>query len=81
MVPGIGAYEAPRAHRDAPADWLALLDHWRVVITRLAGDFAQGRAELDPKSRNATCSRCHLAMLCRIHERDESPVNEAPADG
>ncbi|HKV98073.1 MAG TPA: PD-(D/E)XK nuclease family protein [Gammaproteobacteria bacterium] len=53
---------------DDCANWPALLDHWRTVLTRLAADFAAGAAKVAPKERNRTCRVCHLANLCRIDE-------------
>jgi ATP-dependent helicase/nuclease subunit B len=41
---------------------------WRSALTRLAGDFRNGRAEVDPKNGHATCERCGLDGLCRIGE-------------
>jgi ATP-dependent helicase/nuclease subunit B len=45
-----------------------LLD-WRDYIDRLAADFLEGRAEVDPRDPPKTCNRCGLQTLCRIQER------------
>ncbi|HVX67561.1 MAG TPA: PD-(D/E)XK nuclease family protein, partial [Bryobacteraceae bacterium] len=41
---------------------------WRRVLTRLAGDFREGRAEVDPKNGLKTCQTCRLTALCRVRE-------------
>ncbi len=49
----------------------APLDHqvgeWREALRRLAEDYREGHAEVDPKRHN-TCDRCHLQALCRISD-------------
>jgi ATP-dependent helicase/nuclease subunit B len=44
-------------------------DRWRDEILRLAGDFIEGRADVDPRDPQQTCTRCGLQTLCRIQER------------
>lgn len=44
------------------------LDEWKSRIERLAQDFVDGRAEVDPKDVDKTCGRCHLHAVCRIYE-------------
>ncbi len=43
---------------------------WRTVLERLAEEFRQGSAAVNPKAAK-TCSTCRLAALCRIREREE----------
>ncbi len=51
-------------------DWNALRAQWRATLETLAGDFAAGRAEVDPKDGlYKTCRYCDLHTLCRVHER------------
>jgi hypothetical protein len=56
--------------------------HWRAWLERLAGDFAAGRAEVDPKLAAGTCRYCHLAALCRVEPAslDEAEVEAADGD-
>lgn len=41
---------------------------WRDYIERMARDFLEGRAEVDPRDFPKTCERCDLQVLCRVHE-------------
>lgn len=43
---------------------------WRDAIERLARDFLDGRADVDPRDPPQTCARCGLYTLCRIQERE-----------
>jgi probable DNA repair protein len=51
-----------------PQDWPEILADWRTVLTSLAGEFAQGKADVSPKNAG-TCRYCHLQPLCRIDEQ------------
>ncbi|HEX5339542.1 MAG TPA: PD-(D/E)XK nuclease family protein [Gammaproteobacteria bacterium] len=72
VLPDIGAFDTMAKHPDGCEDWDALLTHWRNVLTRLAEDFAGGKARVDPKDRNRTCGVCHLAALCRVDESQQA---------
>lgn len=68
----VGAGVAPypygiRTDLGDPADWTALLHHWRFTLTRLAEHYVAGDARVDPLPQE--CATCHLSTLCRIHER------------
>jgi len=52
-----------------------LLD-WRDCIERLARDFVDGRAEVEPREYPKTCERCDLQSLCRIQEHRELVESE-----
>lgn len=60
------------------------LDEWKSYIEQLARDFVAGRADVDPREYPATCDRCNLHTLCRIHENSSPPESEdegsVPAD-
>ena len=47
-------------------DISSLAFEWRRVLTRLAEDFAAGRAQVRPKSFEINCTRCAQRLLCRI---------------
>jgi ATP-dependent helicase/nuclease subunit B len=51
---------------DPPLPFEMQLDEWRRVLERLAADYRNGRAEVDPKS--GACDNCGLRALCRIRE-------------
>ena len=46
----------------------AQLEEWRRILDRLAGEFLEGRAEVDPKDGAKTCQKCHLQAVCRVYE-------------
>jgi probable DNA repair protein len=56
--------------REVTENWQGVLDEWRAMLERLAGDFKHGIADVDPK-QDATCTStyCALAPLCRINEQ------------
>lgn len=62
-------------------DWPALVADWRAELEKLAGEFAEGRAPVDPKRGLNTCRNCDLQTLCRVHERlsalDDTEEGEA----
>jgi RecB family exonuclease len=68
LLPGVKVVDKTEARKHA-GDWSALVDHWRRSTTRLGEDFAAGSASVDPKRMLATCERCDLQPLCRVHER------------
>jgi probable DNA repair protein len=41
---------------------------WRDYIEKLARDFVDGNAEVDPREEPKTCEYCGLEALCRIQE-------------
>ncbi len=60
-----------RQLKDATQQWPAVLDEWRQEIERLAKEFGNGDASVNPKKGSVTCvsSYCQLAALCRINEQ------------
>ena len=61
--------------------WAEITKHWRAWLERLAGDFAAGRAEVDPKLAALTCRHCHLAALCRVEAAAPEDAEEDVIDG
>ncbi|MDW8131508.1 MAG: PD-(D/E)XK nuclease family protein [Bryobacterales bacterium] len=59
--------------RGAPLLCRELLEQWRRVLERLATDFREGRAEVNPKRGEQTCRTCRLEALCRVHETAIEP--------
>jgi probable DNA repair protein len=47
-------------------DLSPLIAEWHEVLSRLAHDFADGRAYVLPKSFKDNCSRCAQRLLCRV---------------
>jgi probable DNA repair protein len=56
--------------QEASETWPAVLDDWAAELERLAADFHQGEAAVDPKHGLQTCERhyCELGPLCRVRE-------------
>ena len=75
IAEGIEVYADYRRQPPGVGDWQGLLGFWRTHLTGLAEEYAGGEARVDPKGPQ-TCARCHLAMLCRIHELDGAPDDE-----
>ncbi|WP_281382652.1 hypothetical protein [Povalibacter uvarum] len=61
-----------------PADWDALMHHWRFTLTRLAERYVAGDAVVDPLPQE--CATCHLSTLCRIHEAPAAEGEEGVTD-
>ena len=47
-------------------DLASLVKEWRGTLTRLAEEFAAGKADVRPKSFELNCTRCAQRLLCRI---------------
>lgn len=63
-----------------PTDWHAQLALWRETVVRLAGEFAQGDARVNPRQPPETCRYCHLHSLCRIDELRVASVEDGDED-
>ena len=70
LAPGVETIEASRLHgvREAPG-WDAHKALWRQRLSKLAEDYIEGDARVDPKTAGATCRYCGLQPLCRVHEQ------------
>lgn len=66
---GLGEEPLPAPGLQSVEDMEAQLGEWRAVLERLAGDYRQGRADVDPKNPQS-CRNCELAMLCRINDAE-----------
>lgn len=68
IAPGLSAADKlPKI--DLPATWQAILQHWEIVLARLAREFLAGFAAVDPKHPPTSCRYCELHALCRIREQ------------
>lgn len=79
IADGVTAYGSYRKQPPGVTDWAGLLQFWRQSLAALAEAYARGEARVAPKTRQ-TCERCHLAMLCRIHELDADLADEEADD-
>ena len=69
MLQGVTPPPGRYAKRFEGLSWEAMVESWRVETARLGDGFASGAASVDPKNKLATCERCDLQPLCRVHER------------
>lgn len=67
ILPGVRTVADTRVSGEVQ-DWEALLTGWRETLKRLAADFRQGVAVVDPKS-GQSCLQCDLHNFCRIQEK------------
>lgn len=62
-------------------DLSQLVGEWRETLTRLAEDFAAGKAEVWPKSFEVNCARCAQRLLCRVDPNSLRAGVEEDVDG
>jgi probable DNA repair protein len=60
--------------------WESLHQEWQSVLERLATEFRQGVASVDPKEGANTCLYCDLAAFCRINELGYKVVEDSVGD-
>ena len=72
----------PRSRRQSIADLEVRQGEWNTVLTKLAEDFAEGRADVDPKSMEVNCNGCPHRMLCRVDSvaLPECTIDEAEGE-
>ena len=58
-------------------EWETQLAQWRSVLEKLAADFRDGVATVDPKTPGKTCEYCGLQSLCRVAEASLAAESEA----
>ena len=69
----------PAVKQDAELEWNEKLEYWRKVLIKLANDFRQGVATVEPTT--TACRYCELHSFCRIHERIESIEHDSIEEG
>ncbi len=73
-IPGLLEADDRRVAASGAKNWSELRAGWGAVVERLGAAFAAGEAAvaplLDSAGRPRPCDRCHLAPLCRIHDRE-----------
>jgi len=68
LIPDLPPKYGDRIIKEAAQRWDEILQGWLLTLQKLAGDFRQGRAEVDPKQIQQSCQYCQLSALCRIDE-------------
>jgi ATP-dependent helicase/nuclease subunit B len=76
LLPGIKAHAESKHAEQYPA-WLDLVAAWRKDLERIAMQFAEGVAIVDPKRYPQTCRFCDQQPFCRIRERLGEPITDA----
>jgi len=77
-LPGVNALAADtKSLAKEYTDWDTMLAEWQRVLEALAGEYAAGRAVVEPKKGAQTCRYCDLAPLCRIHQHNAEHGEEA----
>jgi ATP-dependent helicase/DNAse subunit B len=61
-------------------DMASLVEQWRKTLTRLAEDFAAGKADVLPKSYEQNCTHCAQRILCRVDPASLQPAAENVED-
>jgi len=79
-LPGVRTVAEYRGGSARVESWRQLLEGWREAVDALGEGFASGDARVDPRDGLATCARCDLAPLCRVHERLGGIAADDPAD-
>lgn len=57
--------KVPRGSSGEPRDWATVRSVWKENLERLATNYLQGEATVDPRDASV-CRHCHLSALCRI---------------
>lgn len=71
IAPGLTSIDKLRweLSDNLPMSWSNILEHWENVLSKLASEFLEGFAKVDPKNPNTSCRYCQLHSLCRIREQ------------
>jgi hypothetical protein len=73
-APGIGTdIAAVAGDRMDASDWDSINTLWRDNLERLAQEFVDGEAQVDPL-KSASCAWCGLQPLCRVGAAGEEPA-------
>jgi ATP-dependent helicase/nuclease subunit B len=76
LLPRVPSPQTADSRSGAEKTWADQVAFWRAELERLAGDFAAGRAEVDPKRQLQTCRNCDVHPLCRVYERMGTALDE-----
>lgn len=74
LLPGVPPIKDDkwRLKMEGVEDWEDLKEKWRETLLALAGEFVEGRADVEPndllKVADAPCRYCELTVFCRVYE-------------
>jgi ATP-dependent helicase/nuclease subunit B len=77
MLPKVRAVE-PLGAVAGESAWAARVGLWRELVARLAREFSQGAAAVDP--RPGACDYCHVAPICRVGDAVVPPETHGEGD-
>lgn len=80
VLPKVKGFRGHRTANKAAGSWAELLASWREALDGLGENYASGDVRIDPKRGLATCERCDLRPLCRVHERLGVPADDDSAE-
>ncbi len=58
-----------------PDSWPRLMDHWRQTLNRIAAEYLEGVAIVEPRIPSRDCMYCEMGPLCRIQQHGKSMEN------
>lgn len=61
-----------KKNKSSTQTWLELLNFWKSALEKLAHQFENGIATVDPKKPETTCQYCHLQLFCRVNHHEKS---------
>jgi probable DNA repair protein len=70
----------PASRVNEVVDLAPTVELWRVTLTQLAHDFADGRAGVDPIDYPQTCEHCPQRILCRLDPSSLAATEDAGED-
>jgi len=76
LLPGLNGQQALVKTRLTHEELIA----WRKYIERMARDFVEGHAEVNPREYPKTCDRCGLYTLCRFLEGQTESIDDTVTD-
>lgn len=79
LLPKVSSFDKLRV-KGLKKNWKEILAEWQSTMNKLAKEFHDGNAAVDPKNQSNTCDNtyCSLKSLCRINELTR--LGEAPAE-
>jgi probable DNA repair protein len=69
----------PRSRTNITVEIEGQLAAWRDTLTRLAEDFAAGRADVSPRDFHKDCAHCAQRLLCRVDPMALAALKDASA--
>ncbi len=69
LLPNVTTVNNTRGIKDIVSDWDTLFTQWKDTLNRLAINFREGDARVDPKNAGS-CRYCDLHAFCRIYEQE-----------